>query len=585
VNDKSAIDSTRLELRPVGQITGRFWVPAYQRGYRWGPEEVRLLLSDIWENKDNNYCLQPVVVRRHPDDRFELIDGQQRLTTLYLIFFYMKEKRLQNIEMPFSLEYETRPRSREYLKSLDEATCEENIDFFHMFNAYQTIDKWFGQRQANERQFVANKLYGYLYERVQVIWYEADQDVDSTALFRRLNVGRIPLTNAELVKALLLARRTHQGNENQGASETHNHRQLEIAGQWDLIERDLHDDGFWAFLTNRPGSDYPTRIEFVFDLLATGIDSKDPFRIFLYFKNELSNSSVSALWGRVLERFNLLKEWYDDRDLFHKIGYLVAIGKSLTELIAISEGLTKSAFHSVLDERIRAAVGLTSEEVGELTYHQDGASCNRVLLLFNVESVRRLKYQRERYPFNEHKKQKWTLEHIHAQNAETLNKKEQWQEWLREHRTALVDVAMPNLSFADRARALVTEIDTVLDDVDKATFERMSRDITELLSERGSEESMHTIANLALLTGGQNSALSNSVFEVKRRKIIEMDREGRYIPICTRRAFLKYYAESASQQVHFWSKADRQDYLNAMISPDHGVLSAYLLPTEKGLET
>ncbi len=61
-----------------------------------------------------------------------------------------------------------------------------------------------------------------------------------------------------------------------------------------------------------------------------------------------------------------------------------------------------------------------------------------------------------------------------------------------------------------------------------------------------------------------SSALGNSVFEVKRRNILERDREGSYIPTCTRNVFLKYYTEAEGQQIHFWGEHDREGYLAAM---------------------
>ena len=74
------------------------------------------------------------------------------------------------------------------------------------------------------------------------------------------------------------------------------------------------------------------------------------------------------------------------------------------------------------------------------------------------------------------------------------------------------------------------------------------------------------ISNLALLASEDNSALSNSVFEVKRRNILERDRDGSYIPACTRNVFLKYYTEAEGQQIHFWGEHDREGYLEAMQS-------------------
>ena len=91
-------------------------------------------------------------------------------------------------------------------------------------------------------------------------------------------------------------------------------------------------------------------------------------------------------------------------------------------------------------------------------------------------------------------------------------------------------------------------------------------------SDEARDVEMDSIANLALLDQPDNSALSNSVFEVKRRYIIQRDKAGSYIPVCTRNVFLKYYTDSDDQQLHFWSAVDRQNYLREMLD----VLSRYL---------
>ncbi len=57
-------DNAILETKLVGEVSGDFYVPDYQRGYRWDVEQVDMLLNDIWENGDNNYSLQPVVVKK-----------------------------------------------------------------------------------------------------------------------------------------------------------------------------------------------------------------------------------------------------------------------------------------------------------------------------------------------------------------------------------------------------------------------------------------------------------------------------------------------------------------------------------------
>ena len=80
-----------LDTKLVGNVQGVFYVPSYQRGYRWGKEEVTRLLEDIYTNGNKTYCLQPVVVRKD-GDRYELIDGQQRLTTLFILLQYIKRE-------------------------------------------------------------------------------------------------------------------------------------------------------------------------------------------------------------------------------------------------------------------------------------------------------------------------------------------------------------------------------------------------------------------------------------------------------------------------------------------------------------
>ena len=142
----------KLETKLVGDITGAFFVPSYQRGYRWGETEVVRLLDDIYATEGKrNYCLQPVVVRKN-GDRYELIDGQQRLTTIYLIYRFMNEESFGFIDEPrFTLSYETRDKSEDFLKSIDESRKDENIDFWFLCAAYGSIKKWFAAREE-ERQ-------------------------------------------------------------------------------------------------------------------------------------------------------------------------------------------------------------------------------------------------------------------------------------------------------------------------------------------------------------------------------------------------------------------------------------------------
>ncbi len=567
-------ESALLELRLVGDIQGSFRVARYQRGYRWGVLEVERLLNDIWDNGDEDYSLQPVVVKRDGETEWELVDGQQRLTTLYLIFAFMQREHLQNAPPPYSIAYDTRPGSQTYLQELDAARADSNIDFFHIYRAYACISSWF-ERHGVKRQHVANRFYGYLFERVRVIWYEAPKALDSTTLFTRLNVGRIPLTDAELFKALLLSR-------SRGRNGTTD-RAHEIAAQWDTIERELQHPDVWAFVADEQAAQSPTRITLLLDTLAGGPRgrARPRFHTFDVLREKVEQSSPAEVWNEVVDLHALVLGWFENRNYYHKIGYLVAVGERFSDLVALAAGRTKSSFEAVIDERIRDTIDLTPSGVTTLSYETDShkEKCRRLLLLMNVETVRRVAYSSERYSFRLHRLGAWSLEHIHAQNAEGLTKAEQWREWLRLHREALTD--LPQIDEA-RRKDLIARIDDIGDEIDRQMFQDLARDVMAAFtpmdaSTSATVHSVHSVTNLALLASGHNSALNNAVFEVKRRRILGLDRKGAYIPICTRQIFLKYYTDADAQQVHFWSTQDREAYLSAILSTDGGV-GLYLKP-------
>ena len=239
-----------LETKLVADIKGAFYVPSYQRGDRWGEDEVNRLLDDVFQNGQKNYCLQPVVVRKK-EDTFELVDGQQRLTTIYLIYKYMSDINPFFDPPAFNLIYETREQSAEFLSNMDLSKQEDNIDFWFIANAYKTIKKWFEVDKQNR----VIKIFDYFKNHVKIIWYEVGAGENAISLFTRLNIGKIPLTSAELVKAMFLSRDNSENMDRE--------KQEEISLQWDNIEKELHNDSMWYFLTNNIKNKYQTRIDLI----------------------------------------------------------------------------------------------------------------------------------------------------------------------------------------------------------------------------------------------------------------------------------------------------------------------------------
>lgn len=562
----------RINIEPklVGNIEGEFYVPAYQRGYRW-KEEVKMLLNDFHEIEEGkNYSLQPIVVKKLGDNKFELIDGQQRLTTIYIILKYIKEF-LPKSQLKFSIDYQTRKNSRKFLESIDFkiSANETNIIDEYFFNeATKTIVEWFGA-QDDESQ-TAIELSSKLNRKIRVIWYEVDTAEDSVALFTRLNIGRILLTNAELVKALFLSR-------NNGIDDR---KQLEIATEWDIIEKELHNDSLWYFITNNNPAVYSTRIELIFDLMADKQNGeREKFYTFFHFADRIKEShEKSEIWKEILRYYQRLKEWYENIDLYHKIGYLVASeSNDIRVLINNSKDITKTAFQDSLDKLIADSIDF-KKEYSDLTYNNktDCGFIEKLLLLFNVETIRQKSDETIRFHFDKHKLEDWSLEHIHAQQSQGLNTREQWVEWLNLHSKSLQGIGLKSDVNILQDISVAVSDEKLSGDNFTALFNR----VVSILSEDGSFDYTHSLSNLALLKQSDNSALKNSAFDVKRNKILEMDKTSDYIPVCTKRVFLKYYTPSESNQVHFWGKTDRDGYISEMDK----VLGLYLSLIQKEIK-
>lgn len=550
-----------LEQKLVGEINGTFVIPSYQRGYRWGRDEVFRLLEDVYTFGSASYSLQPVVVRKC-DDHYELIDGQQRLTTIFLIYQYMHKASGGFMDAPkFSLHYRTRPQSETFLNALDEKRQEENIDFWFMYNAYKVIGEWF---EAHEKKSTLTNINAYFDENVRVIWYEVGEDtedMDAISLFTRLNIGKIPLTSAELVKALFLIQND--------SSDLSRRKQEEIAQQWDAIERELHHEPFWSFLTNQPGENYPTRIDLLLDLITEKpADSKEKYYTFFKLDEERERTDSNALWNRIQHTFLTLRDWYENHEFYHKIGYLIAADKrTLRELLRMAEGMTKSGFRNELNREMRESIRLPDGlNYGDLSFEHDPKAISRLLLLFNVESVRCNGAQTQWFPFDQFKREAWSLEHIHAQHSEGMKDQKSWKEWLALH--------IPSVRSIAEDDALVLEMQQAIGapKLEGDLFRALQERVLQLLSAEGSVVYLHSISNLALLNTCDNAALNNSTFDVKRNKIIEMDKQGQYIPFCTKMVFLKYYTPSEQNQLHFWGQADREAYAAEM----NRVLAQYL---------
>lgn len=541
----------KIELRAIHQLTTdfSFFIPSYQRGYRWDQQQVENLLNDLYEfmqkqASDQFYCLQPIVVRKREELDYEVIDGQQRLTTISILLQCLGDN-------TYSVTYETRPGSQELLKHVKDYVDKEpsNVDQHYFVEAYRTIQSWLIRHFAAdvERQ---EEFLAVLQNDTMVIWYEVDEQVDVHDLFMRLNIGKIALTNAELIKATLLQPLSPYDRQ-------------ELALQWDQMEQALQNDAFWYFI--EPSRTYVNRIELLFDLIVGKSEKHhDPYHT-LY---ELPNHE--AFWDETRRLFARLQEWYTNREMYHLIGYLLhantRLSYSLKQLIALYKDETietKAEFVDQLRGRARRTLPNQLQDIVDYRYGDlnDQRAIQNVLLLFNIlEEIRSVR-DTHRFPFDHYAKEKWSLEHIHAQKTEEFTKREQWNEWLKD--------AQSVMEYHEQSQMASHIKELCETEFNRKEFNQIVAKIEQVLHDHDiplimNSDALHSLGNLALLDRNVNTKLGNHYYPVKFAALKAHERIGGYVPPATRNVFWKYYTDQPGH-FEYWSSADQLAYVTAII--------------------
>ena len=597
------MNENELVLKSINQLMEySFFIPSYQRGYRWTEKQVEELLEDIWAFAINPpkqeegkmrpfYCLQPIVVKQKNGiaDEWEVIDGQQRLTTVFLILKTLEsqiEKDQKNLKRVF---YETREESEKFLTEIKEDDSEKNIDFYHIAQANKTIQQWF-KNKANNTDFATPKakFAPTFLTDTKVIWYVINDGSDSYNIFTRLNIGKIQLTNAELIKALFLKKWN-----NSEAVDKLRLKQLQIATEWDRIENTLQDNSFWYFIYNKPDSKHPkyaNRIEYIFDLMKNKPDGEDEKFTFYKFyedfetsKNKYKIPDTDALWLRVKKYFLTFEEWYKDRELYHLIGFLISIEYRLQDILEPKKNneiitiTSKTDFKAFLKEEIRQKVNY---DISNLNYGDSGIKT--VLLLFNIQTILSNKESNMRFPFNLYKNEDWDIEHVRSQTDKNITGKDR-KEWAKdmleyftgrfnedEQKKYIEQVEntnvkiFRNISENEQVKNTLANLCHVayVDKIDDEQFDWVYKKIRTEFKE-DNEPSTCAISNLALLDSATNRSYKNAFFPIKRKIILHNDKRATFIPICTKNVFMKAYSKKLDE-VMYWNKYDADFYLRAI---------------------
>ena len=601
------------------QNSNNFFIPSYQRGYRWTTQQVKDLLNDINSFKietitkedsqpgknikeETWYSLQPIVVREMTEtDKskhnlsgiwYEVIDGQQRLTTLFLIihFFNVKEwkgKPHKKNSEP-TIIYETRSSCEQFLKGLFITSDNENvasrlkktdkdfinvnqyIDYHYMSENFKYINSWYTDNLSKSEENTKNFIKKFL-NNVQVIWYESFGENPIT-VFTRLNVGKIPLTNSELIKALFLNSSNFIGEHGVEKGRTYL-KQLEIASLWDRIETVLQDDEFWLFL-HKLGYTNPTRIDYIFDIikekdfleikekLFKGNEEEyqkelgnDDYKTFRYFNVYLENCSaeekedkIDKCWELVKKVFDTFNEWYSDLEFYHYIGYLIHFKTRMNTILDKWHEYKNNEKQEFINKYLKKTIKDIIKKQGcqnlDQQYSYDNSDekfpektkTRPILLLHNIQTIINQsknsfnEYGMDvfyKFPFHLFKKEKWDVEHIDSNTSNDFTEPESRNEYLLNSYLGITENLQKKVEeylLRDQKNQTLESFNILKNDIDSFLNINVNNNL--------SQKEKNQIWNFTLLNASINRSYGNSIYSAKRRIIIGKDK-GKDIPIPT----------------------------------------------------
>ena len=525
--------------------------PAIKEVIRWTSKEVKALLQDIWdftkmENQPDFYCLQPIVVKKNRE-KYNVIDGQQRLTTIFLMI-----KFLQNRDY-FTIDYQSRLKSAEFLKNIQcsNADKDKNIDFYHFDKAYGYIKEFFKNDDIDKKKFENTVI-----DKCKVLWYEIAEKENENEVFIRLNIGKIPLVEAENIKALFLSKNDELDSEDL----------KERAELWYKSEIEARENRDFRYcVLNKVDEKNIEQKSIKDDILRIDVYlkaivpySKEEYYLFDYFYKSYRDGTLNDRWEELEKAINTLSGFAGgkangkiDREIFHYLGFLILSGKNIDSLYREWKNDTnKELFAKKLLEIIQEKISKI-KNIEELHYKNDKEKIKDILLLFNLEYLICDEGSNEYFKFNRFVLEQWSLEHIYAQNSKGIKESIE-----SKNNDDIIKWLEQVLLHIDENDALLKQ--EIEQSKEKREFEEELFDkINESFK---NNETLHRIQNLTLLDKESNSKIGNQIFSRKRKEIQKLGEQDKLIPIATKKVFEKVFSTDKSNPNVFGEK-DQKDYL------------------------
>lgn len=572
----------------VCQESVTFIIPYLQRAYKWKEKQAKQMLEDFSEflkQEKTYYCMQPLAVVKIGDNKYELLDGQQRLTTLLILWRILFESD-EKTSYPYKFEYErdssesnTLINRYSFITESDEIKKREygNIDEYYMSKVYGAIKLYFDnpnnkktdEQKADNYKETFKKLLKGEGKHILFLWYEVNEEEKHTT-FAHLNSGKIELTCSELIKAILLSDGNKESLDNNRLPD----KSL-VAAQYAEMEEAFNDDRLWYMLQTDEPLYNGSRMDLLFNMVLN-INRKayeaDPKAAF--YKVYARRADLSRFWKDCRAYFVRIMDLYKNPYTYHYIGYLTYTegNNKIDDWVKVYKESGLKGCIEQLKSKVRESIsGLGDLE--KITYSDTSkATLRKIFILHNIqtilihyETIKKanlgLRFSYEQFPFELLYSQRWDIEHIASQTENPLTKIQDCKDWIASVRAdySEIFVQRPDLN---------NEIDLFEKDSKIEMFKQIYNEIVSS-AEKNSPQNKDGLGNLVLLDSHTNRSYHNSLYKRKRKIILaasNIDNQNNeyqvtYIPRCTLNVFLKTYNTGLDVKLGEWTQDDYDKYL------------------------
>ncbi|AWI25798.1 DUF262 domain-containing protein [Flavobacterium pallidum] len=580
-------------------------IPEYQRGYKWSENEVTTLLDDIFkfQGKQNEfYCLQNITLVNKSDSYFNVVDGQQRLTTLYIILSFLGEKELIRDKLSYpqdsirskTFEFQTTyilDRVLDvYRMSWDEFNTQTNGEFnyqdiFYLCSTCRTVNGWFEDKEDEYPSFKKEKFSTKILENVKFIVNNL-KDTDEEKVFGNVNSKRIPLDGSDLIRAILI---TKVAKFKFGHDDTDQKLQIKINEERVRIGWELDELNNWwsnketksyfsSFITQQSKGDikfdseqYP--INNLYYLFA---QTKGKSLEIQFIEGQLD---IITTYLEIIKLHNTLTDWYNDKYIYHFLGYIFNQLKkdaSFKEIYKLwnQEDKTRQKFIDELKGIIREGILGKFEEKTHGNYHdfykdkfkeffptsEDPAEfldqkdwydealsqkeLIKILLLLDIIHVTKQQGSNLKLPAIAFHRLDRDIEHIFPKTPKSKNASDfrSYIEFINKYRVE---------NESDRFNIEKFE--------EKFAQDSFRNKIEKFVEKFTDDVDTNSIGNLVLLDSSVNRSIQNNPYSKKRLRLIQESNEGNFIHPHTFNVFVRAFQDESSIQsldLEHWTNVD-----------------------------